>query len=81
MQPSSSQVLIVPLWNWNYKALSVVNLLNLVLIVPLWNWNVGVVHVVVIKKSFNRTFMELKFPIISNLSIVISFNRTFMELK
>ena len=32
-----------------------------VLIVPLWNWNNGIVMDAEYFKSFNRTFMELKF--------------------
>ena len=32
-------VLIVPLWNWNWEQEGIKALLLLVLIVPLWNWN------------------------------------------
>ena len=56
-----TDVLIVPLWNWNY--VSAVNLqpADKVLIVPLWNWNSATVLLVSRKDGFNRTFMELKY--------------------
>ncbi len=37
-------VLIVPLWNWNYRLLWSSFPLWFVLIVPLWNWNVRETH-------------------------------------
>ena len=54
-------VLIEPLWNWNYLTLNInYNRLN-VLIEPLWNWNVAESHHRMILSCINRTFMELKF--------------------
>ena len=53
-----------------------------VLIVPLWNWNDGTFEMPDGKTSFNRTFMELKSPMVEKSSTATpSFNRTFMELK
>ena len=52
-------VLIVPLWNWNRKAM-IKEYLQYVLIVPLWNWNSKYKTNVERKAGFNRTFMELK---------------------
>ena len=38
-------VLIVPLWNWNDWALSLLGSRRRVLIVPLWNWNIFLLRV------------------------------------
>ena len=57
---SSHTVLIVPLWNWNYRQSGCLSWTLLVLIVPLWNWNEpdGVAALPLVRS--NRTFMELK---------------------
>ena len=54
-------VLIVPLWNWNHYTDDTYMLDNNVLIVPLWNWNIQQGKTLSLEKSFNCTFMELKF--------------------
>ena len=76
-------VLIVPLWNWNLISPLFAICYEVVLIVPLWNWNSwrnkGYSKM---KKSFNRTFMELKSCCFLAVSFApMCFNRTFMELK
>ena len=77
-----TQVLIVPLWNWNLGLTHWVKTGSNVLIVPLWNWNpVFTVHVTVSLCS-NCTFMELKstnYPF--ERAAFKSSNCTFMELK
>ena len=55
------KVLIVPLWNWNFRRYSSGCYPHSVLIVPLWNWNMVKILADSLYKSFNRTFMELKF--------------------
>ena len=58
---SSHTVLIVPLWNWNYRQSGCLSWTLLVLIVPLWNWNLKSLFYAAKKLySSNRTFMELK---------------------
>ena len=53
-----------------------------VLIVPLWNWNLSLRINIQENKSFNRTFMELKFLSQQQEDYQYTcFNRTFMELK
>ena len=55
-----TEVLIVPLWNWNTPNAAATAAASLVLIVPLWNWNASAADGVAILAGFNRTFMELK---------------------
>ena len=77
-----SPVLIVPLWNWNFRTSVECICPILVLIVPLWNWNRKIYVDSVKDISFNRTFMELKFESHEKgHNNHTSFNRTFMELK
>ena len=60
-------VLIVPLWNWNLLRVVVPCRAMGVLIVPLWNWNLFRSVCCPHRPSrFNRTFMELKFWLISS---------------
>ena len=78
----SERVLIVPLWNWNDEENLILSGCWIVLIVPLWNWNDDTCSWAKDIRSFNRTFMELKWkkPLFTRLRS-LSFNRTFMELK
>ena len=34
-------VLLVPLWNWNFRAIPAQQKAASVLLVPLWNWNLS----------------------------------------
>ena len=55
-----SEVLIVPLWNWNNSTALYEEKSEGVLIVPLWNWNKQEKDGRLQQYGFNRTFMELK---------------------
>ena len=57
---NSSDVLIVPLWNWNWTTTEEFRTAFGVLIVPLWNWNYSRKFNVSMNTCLNRTFMELK---------------------
>ena len=59
-QGFASIVLIVPLWNWNIWKFGENKKNLIVLIVPLWNWNTRNLYESLRRRSFNRTFMELK---------------------
>ena len=78
-----NQVLIVPLWNWNFVWALISSARFDVLIVPLWNWNMRSTRMQPRKLvRSNRTFMELKFDIdLQDNQQLTSSNRTFMELK
>ena len=64
---SSSHVLIVPLWNWNWSNWFRLLLSESVLIVPLWNWNYllsirrSAGHQVLIVPLWNWNFAEAAF--------------------
>ena len=59
---SLSEVLIVPLWNWNKQVKDEYTFERAVLIVPLWNWNAALeLSQLAFAESSNRTFMELKY--------------------
>ena len=76
-------VLIVPLWNWNYRVRWRLWNVCSVLIVPLWNWNeewatfytVGALVLIVPLWNWNRPRRR------GRTAGRVSFNRTFMELK
>ena len=55
-----SSVSIAPLWNWKIDNLHMIDRYLIVSIAPLWNWKRVEVVEEVLRKCFNRTFMELK---------------------
>ena len=68
------KVSIVPLWNWNKRDyLSILSAIC-VSIVPLWNSNVRTIKTGRRRSyGFNRTFMELKWGLLTYLRIVLQF--------
>ena len=75
-------VLIVPLWNWNYKWKFHDIVKTIVLIVPLWNWNnctpIPAPSIICI----NCTVVELKqHPYQTGLQTMCRINCTVVELK
>ena len=82
LQIHRSNVLIVPLWNWNSvltKALRTCRSFNCTFMELKSGKNGGPSMA---RNGFNCTFMELKFSwVLIQLEICSSFNCTFMELK
>ena len=79
----NQNVLIVPLWNWNFTTTSGNKKDLRVLIVPLWNWNIFVpVLPELFLDSINCTVVELKHCKVANVMFNMqSINCTVVELK